>query len=59
MSRFPVPRDWGRAVRHLAPLARDAIAGAPPAASALADAVIRAYRVRSSGLAPLISWCLR
>jgi Eco57I restriction-modification methylase len=59
MSRFPVPRDWGRAVRHLAPLARDAIAGAPPAGTALADAVIRAYRVRSSSLAPLISWCLR
>jgi hypothetical protein len=59
MARLPVPRDWRRAVRLLAPLARAAIAGDPPAAAPLADAVIRAYRVRPSSLAPLLSWCLR
>src|SRR5450830_1398099 len=59
MSRFPMPGDWARAVNILAPLARAALQGAPPSAPELADAAIRAYRVRPSDLAALMTWCLR
>ena len=59
VARLPIPREWPRAVRILAPLARDAIAGAPADSSTLVRAVLQAYRVRASGLAPLLAWYLR
>jgi hypothetical protein len=59
LARLPLPREWPRAVRILAPLAGGAITGTPPDAATLADAVIRAYRVRARELGPLLTWCLR
>ncbi len=59
MSRFPLPDDWARAVNILAPLARRALEGEPPSAPELADVTIRAYRVRPSDVAALMTWCLR
>jgi len=59
MARLPLPGDWPRAVGLLAPIARAAIAGSPPDAATLADAVTRAYRVRTADIAPLLTWCLR
>jgi hypothetical protein len=59
MARLPMPSDWPRAVDILAPLARGALEGAPPSAPELADAAIRAYRVRPSDVAALMTWCLR
>ncbi|HVT40520.1 MAG TPA: N-6 DNA methylase [Gemmatimonadaceae bacterium] len=59
LARLPLPREWSRAVRILAPLARAAIGGSPPDAATLADAAIRAYRVRAHDLGPLLTWCLR
>jgi hypothetical protein len=59
LARLPIPRDWPHAVAILAPLARAAIAGSPPDPSTLADAVIRAYRLRARAIAPLLTWCLR
>ena len=59
MARMPLPRDWPRAVQLLAPLARAAADGSPPDAATLADATIRAFRVRPSSIGPLLTWCLR
>ena len=59
MARLPLPRDWPRAVGMLAPLAQRAIEGAPPDEASLADAVIRAYRLRAADLSALLSWCHR
>ena len=59
LARLPVPRDWTRAVTILAPLARAAANGAPPDPATLADAAIRAYRVRASDVSALMTWCLR
>ncbi|HEX5970553.1 MAG TPA: DNA methyltransferase [Gemmatimonadaceae bacterium] len=54
---LPVPRDWPRARRILAPLAERALLGQPPTESALLDAACRAYRLRHEDLAPLVAWC--
>jgi hypothetical protein len=59
LARLPLPQEWSRAVRILAPLAREAIGGTPPDAATLADAAIQAYRVRARELGPLLTWCLR
>lgn len=59
LGRFPLPRDWPHAVGILAPLAQRAIEGSPPDEASLADAVIRAYRVRAADLSALLSWCHR
>ena len=59
LARFPLPGDWSRAVGILAPVARVALAGSPPSAAALADAAIRAYRVRPRDVSALMTWCLR
>jgi hypothetical protein len=59
LARLPIPADWPRAVAILAPLAREALDGDVPDAATLTDAAIRAYRVRSVDIEPLLTWCLR
>ena len=59
LARLPIPLDWPRAVSILAPLAREALDGEIPDAGTLTDAAIRAYRVRSCDIEPLLTWCLR
>jgi hypothetical protein len=59
LARLPMPEDWAHAVDILVPLARAALAGTPPSAAEAADATIRAYRVRPSDIAALLTWCLR
>ena len=59
LARLPIPADWPRAVSILAPLAREARDGEVPDAATLTDAAIRAYRVRSVDVEPLLTWCLR
>lgn len=59
LARLPIPADWDRAVAILAPLAREALDGDIPDAATLTDAAIRAYRVRSVDIEPLLTWCLR
>ena len=59
MARLPLPREWSRAVRLLAPLARDAMNGTPPSPATLTERVTRAYRLRVQDVGPLLTWCLR
>ena len=59
LARLPIPADWPRAAAILAPLAREARDGDIPDPATLTDAVIRAYRVRSVDVEPLLTWCLR
>jgi hypothetical protein len=59
LARLPIPTEWLRAVSILAPLAREALDGEVPDAAMLTDAAIRAYRVRSVDMEPLLTWCLR
>ena len=59
VARLPIPAEWSRAVAILAPLAREALDGEIPDAATLTDAVIRAYRVRSVDIEPLLTWSLR
>ncbi len=59
LARLPIPLDWPRAVSILAPLAREALDGDVPDAATLTDAAIRAYRVRSVDIEPLLTWSLR
>ena len=56
LSLLPVPADWPHAVRTLAPLAREALAGSPPDDDTLVDAATRAYRLRRDALEPLLAW---
>lgn len=59
LARLPIPADWPRAVAILAPLAREALAGEIPDVATLTDAAVRAYRVRSVDIEPLLTWCAR
>jgi SAM-dependent methyltransferase len=59
LARFPLPAEWARAVSILAPLTREALDGDPPDPATLTDAVIRAYRVRSVDVEPLLTWSAR
>ncbi|HET9728535.1 MAG TPA: hypothetical protein VFR41_03890, partial [Acidimicrobiia bacterium] len=58
MALLPVPRDWERARRLVAPLALDTIASNEPAASrdVLLEAVLEAFHLRHRELAPLLTW---
>ncbi len=56
VSLLPIPRDWERARRILAPIAEQAVAGAIPSSAALVDAVCNAYRLRHDDVAPLLAW---
>jgi hypothetical protein len=56
MARLPVPDDWARARDVLAPLGERGEHGDPPSRSALMAAVLDAFRIRRSIIAPLIEW---
>ena len=56
MARLPLPADWPRAVRLLAPLACAARDGRPPDVDALTDAVLCAYGLHAPDMEPLLSW---
>ncbi|HVZ76638.1 MAG TPA: DNA methyltransferase [Gemmatimonadaceae bacterium] len=61
MARLPIPHDWKRARRMLAPLgarARETPAAAP-GASELTDAVLGAYGMRAGEVSPLLTWVLQ
>ena len=54
---LPVPREWVRARRILAPLAERALLGQPPTDSELLAAACHAYRLKHEDVAPLVAWC--
>ena len=56
LARLPVPDDWARARDVLAPLGERGVQGDAPSRSALMTAVLDAFRVRRSSIAPLIEW---
>jgi hypothetical protein len=56
IARLPIPIDWPRARRILAPLADAARRGDPPTTSTLHTAVIDAYNVSAVDVAPLLAW---
>ena len=56
VALMPVPIDWARARRLLAPLAERAMRGEIPGADALLEATFRAYRVNESDVEPLLLW---
>jgi hypothetical protein len=53
---LPVPHDWSRARRLLAPLAERALLGQPPTDAELLAAACRAYRLAHEAVAPLVAW---
>lgn len=57
MSLLPLPRDWQRAREVLAPLARDAIEGAPPDDGRFLQATLDAYMLGRDDVGPLLEWC--
>ena len=56
VALMPVPIDWARARRLLAPLAERAMRGEIPGPDALLDATLRAYRVDEIDVVPLLLW---
>jgi len=56
MSMLPIPTDWDRARRILAPLGEQAGRGEIPGDSDLLDAVLDAYRLDRTAVQPLLSW---
>jgi hypothetical protein len=59
VSLLPLPRDWARARALLAPLAERGAAGDSPSVAELDTAVLRAYHVRPTDVAPLLAWHAR
>ena len=57
VALLPLPTDWSRARTILAPIAERALLGSVPTNEELLTAACRAYRLRSSDLAPLLAWC--
>lgn len=55
-ARFPLPRDWSRAVRLLAPLGREAADGRTPDVWTLTERVLEAYGLEHGDVAALLSW---
>ncbi len=55
-ARFPIPHDWERAIRLLAPIGRAASEGQVLDTWSLTQEVLAAYRVSHSQVAPLLSW---
>lgn len=56
LSLLPLPRDWRRACRILAPLAESARDGSAPSDIELLDASLDAYQLGSAEVAPLVAW---
>jgi hypothetical protein len=59
VSLLPIPRDWSFARATLAPLTERALLGSAPGEQELLGAVCRAYRLKTSEIAPLVAWCHR
>jgi hypothetical protein len=59
VALLPVPADWARARAILAPLARRALAGAPPGDDELLATALDAYALHADTLAPLCEWNAR
>ena len=56
VARLPIPIDWPRARRILAPLADAAMRGENLPSTTLRQAVLDAYDVSVSDIAPLLAW---
>ena len=56
MARLPVPQDWPAARALLAPVGAAARQGSAPAASELHDLSLRAFRLPSGTVEPLLTW---
>jgi hypothetical protein len=56
VARLPIPIDWPRARRLLAPIAEDARSGRPPSACTLRDAVLTAYDLDLARIESLLMW---
>jgi hypothetical protein len=56
VALMPVPVDWPRARRLLAPLAESAMSGQIPGADAVLEVALRAYRVSESDVEALLLW---
>jgi hypothetical protein len=56
MSLLPLPRDWSKARRILAPVSIEATAGNIPTEDALLEVVLAAYGLSNDDVAPLIEW---
>lgn len=56
VARLPIPIDWPRARRLLAPIAERARCNNLPSASDLNAAVLDAYGLTASALDPLLAW---
>ena len=56
IARLPIPINWPRARRLLAPIAERARCGIQPAGRELNALVLDAYEVTASALEPLIAW---
>ena len=56
VSLLPIPADWERARRLLAPIAERASCGAPPDAETLLTTVLRAYQLGEQEVEPLLLW---
>jgi hypothetical protein len=59
VALLPLPHDWPRARSLLAPLAERAMLDDAPSTLELLDAVCRAYRLKTSDIAPLLAWSHR
>jgi hypothetical protein len=59
VANLPIPDDWDRARKLLAPLGERGYAGHPPARADLLQAVLEAYRLRLATAAPLLEWTAR
>jgi len=58
VALLPIPSDWRRARRLLAPLGEAAADGDPPAADRLWQTTLLAYGLESDAVAPLVAWTL-
>lgn len=56
VARLPIPMDWPRARRLLAPVAESARRGNEPAGDELCDLVLDAYGLHAPMLDPLLGW---
>ncbi len=56
IARLPIPIDWPRARRILAPLAETAMHGESLTSTTLRAAVLDAYKVHDAGVAALLAW---
>lgn len=58
VALLPIPSDWRRARRLLAPLGAAAADGTPPAPDRLWQTTLLAYGLEPDAVAPLVAWTL-